>query len=100
MPSIQTSSIKGSGEHELGTNREVLNASEGAGETRLARTEEQSMRGAQGPGDARGEQAPTRAHPRAASRQVYTMRRLLAALILLALLVPLACQALLGSEDE
>lgn len=59
------------------------------------------MRGAQGPGDARGERPIVR--DRAPSRRVYTMRRLLAALILLlllALLVPLACQALLGSEDE
>ena len=59
------------------------------------------MRGAQGPEDARGERPIVR--DRAPSRRVYTMRRLLAALILLlllALLVPLACQALLGSEDE
>lgn len=56
------------------------------------------MRGAQGPGDARGERPFLR--DRAPSRRVYAMRRLLAALLLLALLVPLACQALLGSEDE
>ena len=56
------------------------------------------MRGAQGPGDARGGRAPARAR----SRQVYTARRLLAAMILLlvlVLLVPRACQAILGSED-
>ena len=60
------------------------------------------MRGAQGPGDARGGQAPVRARPRVRSRQVYTARRLLVAMILLlllALLVPKACQALLGWED-
>ena len=54
------------------------------------------MRGAQGPGDVRGGRARVR------SRQVYTMRRLLAAMILLLLLVMLvlrAYQALLGSED-
>jgi hypothetical protein len=54
------------------------------------------MRGAQGPGEARGGQARLR------SRHEYTMRRLLAAMILLLLLVlivPRACQALLGSED-
>ncbi len=60
------------------------------------------MRGAQGPGDARGGRTPVRAHPRVRSRQVYTVRRLLAAMILLlalVLLVPRACQAILGSED-
>ena len=60
------------------------------------------MRGAQGSGDARGGRAPVRARPRVRSRQVYTARRLLAAMILLlllALLVPRACQVLLGSED-
>jgi len=54
------------------------------------------MHGAQDPGDARGGRARVR------SRQVYTMRRLLAVMILLlllVLLVPRACQAFLGSED-
>ena len=53
------------------------------------------MRGAQCPGDARGGRARVR------SRQVYTLRRLLAAMILLlalVLLVPRARQAILGSE--
>ena len=60
------------------------------------------MRGDQGPGDARGGRVPAHARPRVRSRQVYTARRLLAAMILLlllVLLVPRACQALLGSED-
>ncbi len=60
------------------------------------------MRGDQGPGDARGGRAPAHARPRVRSHQVYTARRLLAAMILLlllVLLVPRACQALLGSED-
>jgi hypothetical protein len=77
------------GAERLGT-REEASAGEDRG------VGEEPMRGAQGPGDARGGQARLR------SRHEYTMRRLLAAMILLLLLVlivPRACQALLGSED-
>lgn len=58
------------------------------------------MRGTQDP---RGERIPERGGPRVRSRRVYTMRRLLAALallLLLALLVPRACQALIGSDKD
>ncbi|MDQ3942447.1 MAG: hypothetical protein M3254_05035, partial [Actinomycetota bacterium] len=77
------------GAERLGRTREEDSAGEDRG------VGEEPMRGAQGPGDARGGQASVR------SRHVYTMRRLLAAIILLllVLIIPRTCQALLGSED-
>ena len=61
------------------------------------------MHGAQGPGGPRWGIAPGRGGSRAAGRDVYVRRRILAVLVvllLLALLVPRACQALLGSNED
>ena len=51
----------------------------------------------------RGAQSPGGSGPRFRTRRVYTMRRILAALavlLLLALLVPRACQAIIGSDNN
>ncbi len=61
------------------------------------------MHGAQGPGGPRGGIAPERLRSGVASRGVYTRRRILAILVvllLIALLVPRTCQALLGSDED
>src|SRR5919199_485487 len=51
----------------------------------------------------RGAQSPGGSGPRFRTRRVYTMRRILVALavlLLLALLVPRACQAIIGSDNN
>ena len=61
------------------------------------------MHGAQGPGGPRWGIAPGRGGSRAAGRDVYVRRRILAVLVvllLLALLAPRACQALFGSNED
>ena len=61
------------------------------------------MHGAQGPGGPREGIAPERARSGTSGRSVYARRRILAILVLLlllALLVPRACQALLGSDED
>jgi hypothetical protein len=60
------------------------------------------MHGVQGPGGSRWGIAPGRGGSRTFRRDVYVRRRILAVLVvllLLALLVPRACQALLGSNE-
>ena len=60
------------------------------------------MHGAQGPGGPRGGLPPERTRSGTTGRGSYARRRLLAifiVLLLLALLVPRACQALFGSDD-
>src|SRR5215210_2895018 len=61
------------------------------------------MLGVQGPGGPRWGLAPGRRGSRTFGRDVYVRRRILAVLVvllLLALLVPRACQALLGSNED
>src|SRR5215218_7399506 len=61
------------------------------------------MHGVQGPGGPRWGVAPGRGGSRTFRRDVYVRRRILAVLVvllLLALLVPRACQALLGSNED
>src|SRR5215211_6382741 len=61
------------------------------------------MHGVQGPGGPRWGVAPGRGGSRTFGRDVYVRRRILAVLVvllLLALLVPRACQALLGSNED
>jgi hypothetical protein len=61
------------------------------------------MHGVQGPGGPRWGIAPGRGGPRTAGRDVYVRRRILAILVvllLLALLVPRACQTLVGSNED
>jgi hypothetical protein len=61
------------------------------------------MHGVQGPGGPRWGITPGRGGSRTAGRDVYVRRRILAVLVvllLLALLAPRACQALLGSNED